>query len=336
MTISHTSEQLLAYKNIISKHFDQSTIQSKCPVSGSDLITTLCNQIIRIQNKKQFLISDDHLLFCEKSGIIFTSRLMPRPFYYQYINEFYGVNPVTVHPVSNLKARFRLNIIELAKELTCKEIDSALEISSFDGCTLSAIHNNICNDVYGIEPTIQAVKCSENTYSELRGKIANCLFEDLPEQYPQSIKKYDLVLSSHALQQMAYPLDAFKILENIVANDGILIIDEGVFLNELTTLVPDKLVRSFHQQKNYLFTTHILRYFLAQHGFKYLFSKRYHLAPGPQMFEHFSAMVFQKKHKTEVNDQDLEAARTSARAVISLFMSNRPSDDHTIEILKNG
>lgn len=330
------SKQMVAYQKIIDKYIDQSSIQSSCAVSGSSFVTPICNQIIRIENKKQFLVIDDRLFLCEKSGIIFCERTMPSDYYFEYINSIYGVSPLKVHPVSALKARFRVENINLAKTITKVKINSAFEVSSFDGCTLDAVQKHVCKDVHGVEPTTQAVKCSLETYPELAGNIDNCLFEDFSAITSSASRQYDLVLCSYALQQIANPLKAFATIKELVADGGILVIDEGVFLNEMTTLIPDKIVRSFHQQKNYLYTTHALRYYLAGLGFKYLFSSRQHLAPGAQMFEHYSAMVFQKDSTVEQDKNDLDAARKTANAVISLFMHNRPSDQHTIDILKQG
>lgn len=321
------------YNNLkkLYKGREKNTVE--CPVCKSMNFEKFHRQIIRYNT--DYWIEDDSLLQCARCGTIQSETIYPPGFYFDFINEFYGVNPGSVGIGSRIKSVHRQNFLIAATFEKPFKINTLLEISSFDGATLDQLTKCFECDGYGVEPTATAVDLACTEYPHLADRMITAVFEDSAERLKGL--KFELIIAAHAFRQIAHPVKALDIIESVISDDGYLMIDEGCFLEDMLTYPNSELAYSLFQQKNYYYSQTSLIYFLARRGFEFIANGCFHSAPGGQWLRRYSTLVFRRNPNAVADETYLAASKAASDTVIQRFRSVYKTPDETISaILETG
>jgi len=274
-----TDKILLFYNDLKKKYSKEYKFNDECVVCGCKGFSVLGDDVIRLWNCKFYIVEkDEKLIICDECGCIRKSYAYGADYYLEYLNNLYGVVPfgVTIQMVK--KAKFRAEFIKDCFQENPRDVNSILEISSYDGVTLNYLYNffrrKSSSDysypiVIGIEPTSEAVRFSIEKYPQLEGNIVNDLAENLDFNLLQF--NLDVIVSSHALRMITKPKKVILGISSKVNDNAIFVVDEGSFINTtITSMQTHQLYRQFSQQKINYFTNHGLKYLMESNNFKFV------------------------------------------------------------------
>lgn len=313
------------YNALREKHIQHAALQTKCPICGSEDLHKAFRDIVRLKNAEVYALSEDWFISCNTCGLIMKEILYPDAYYNEYLNKFYTVDAVKIEPYSYSKANTRLNILFSLQ----KPFKNILEVSSFDGVTLSLLQDKYAATVVGIEPTSSAVKTSVREFPSLENKIVNDVFEKALE-YPLTHATFDLVLFSHCFRHFNDPLKALDILNQITKEGSIVLIDEGACLETLfISATKEQIQREMFQQKAFYYSKHNLEYLLSKFGFKLI-----HTLYTDLNHVRYTGFVFEKIVHTLPNKNSLEISKNISNSFLNLMKKFYYSTEDIIKTLK--
>lgn len=275
------NEENLMIKKFLSlkeKYWSSGRIIDKCLICENSNLDKFASDIVRLANTKLYIEDEDLFLQqCSDCGHVTTSYLYPNEYYFEYLNTFYGVVPSIIASDMEQKAKFRLDVLRRYLETTGKEINSVLELSSYDGVTLNHLEKNLKKkifsfkrnvEVFGIEPTTAAVSFAENVFVNLKNKMVNKLAEQV--DYAQFNIQFDAVITSYAMRMMSNPSAVIDAIKDHLSHKGVFLVHEGSFVNTTNTLNQEhQYYRQFSQQKVNYFTIQGLKFFMQKKGFEH-------------------------------------------------------------------
>ena len=266
------------YCNLKKKYSKDYRFNAECEVCGCKDYSVLGNDVIRLSNTRLYIIEkDEKLIICNECGCIRKSHIYSSNYYFEYVNSLYDVVPYCVDIKMVQKAKLRSQFIKDCFQENPRDVNSILEISSYDGVTLNYLYNffrkkSLSDYIYpcvvGIEPTSQAVKFSMDEYPHLKGRIVNDLAEHL--DFNLFELNLDVIVSSHALRMITKPKKVISGIALKVNDNAVFVIDEGSFINTtINSMQTHQLYRQFSQQKINYFTNHGLKYLMESNNFKF-------------------------------------------------------------------
>lgn len=274
-----------------------------------------------MKNQKLYVKSGRKLLTCERCGTVRTPVVYDKEFYFDFLNNFYDVTPSTISPDMPLKAGMRMLVLNSAAKMTGSTPKSLLEVSSYDGVTLSVFLRNYPGaTVKGIEPTVAAVDFAERVFPDLKGKMYRESFE--MHQFAPS-ERFDAVIFSLSFLMILDPLGSLRKLRPQVNPGGIVLMNEGGYVNDMLTAGQAHWpVRYFFTQKTFFYTYQSLRYLMARAGFRYLMTMRF---DQPDMASTFHA--FTPDDSVRPDELDLVASKSVFEGAAAYFRAVAPTED---------
>lgn len=321
----NNEELISAYTALRKKYIAQATLQCQCPVCGNQDLHKEFRDIVRLKNAAVYELSEDWFVSCNHCGLIMKEIIYPDAYYNEYINTFYTVDAIKIEPYSYSKAQTRLDIITSHR----KTFKKALEVSSFDGVTLSALQESCSVDVVGIEPTSSAVVTSIREFPQLEGKVVNDVFEKALD-YPIVQDTFDVVLFSHCFRHFNDPLKAMALLNHITTEGSLVLVDEGTCLETLLiSATKEQFQREMFQQKAFYYTKHNLEYLFATYGFKLIqtiYTDLNHVR--------YTGFVFEKERDYKADTNVLEISKLISHSFLSMMKKFYYSTEDIIKTLK--
>lgn len=285
------------FKFILFETFFSSTKKNiKCDVCDCKNFRKVDYNYHRIIDKKIYIKNlKNILLSCSDCGTIFQSKKYSNFYNYYFLNKFYGITMPGINDfLLTNKAKRRTEVLnKILSELNRKNINIVLEISSHDGSTLCEMKKKFPTfDFYGLEPVENVAAGSQKRYDFLRGKIICSLAEK--HDFSKVSKTYDLVLFSHALRMINDPNKFIEKLKKFLSKDGLILVDEGEFIDTGET---DPIVykRGLRTQKVNFFTFDSLSYFFEKHGFKEIYREQQNVSDRSKPLNQYNCMLVFKR-----------------------------------------
>lgn len=283
------------------------------------------DQVYERMGQLRFAPSDRRLLLDDASGTICVDPMLAAAEQFAFINKEYGVVPTTIQAYSKLKARIRTGMVREYR----KTADRVFEVSAYDGYTLKAFNEAFGSECYGIEPTTAAVDFAKENFPQTSANIYNDIFENIAS-HPAFNLKFDVFIFSYCFQHLNDPAEALRQCAHMMADGGLLIIDEGMLLDHILTKEWPFVVRHLHSSKNFYFSSHGLRYLAGQAGFRFLSHVRYL----DDSLPHYAGLVFEYTGKDHARPIDRVTSRLTGRHVRSLYQSLGLSVEDKLRLLQ--
>jgi hypothetical protein len=287
-----------------------------------------------------FRLTDTNYQTCNDCGTIMSDTIFPPDYYFDFINNFYAVESLSIVPTSYRKPLFREHFLNFFTEQKNWQPRSVLEVSSFEGATMDVLMRKYDAEVYGLEPTTLTINAAKKSFPNLAANMHNCVFENALEFLGD--KKFDMIVFSGSFRQNAHPLDSLGIIENLISDDGYIYLDEGNFIDDcLSSYTPFEFCAAMNQQKNYYYTLNILLYLFEKFGFEYLSSLGRHVVDrrgteaNPELYEfpRHSAVLLQRNQKIIPDKMRLQKSKLISDSFVQLYHQYFKTDEDVTKVL---
>lgn len=314
------------YDQLREKYLTGSSRVEKCPVCDSRTMIRILPHVVPLLWSRIYLKNGDNLQLCDSCGTIMMDRIYKPDYYREFLDEFYKVVPDSLDSLVMKKGEIRNRLaMEVAQDFGVG-FRRILEVSSYDGSTLDLFQRSFEADVFGVEPTTEAVAFAERTFPKLVGRMCCSLFE---ESGPFVTRKapFDLILLSYCFRQMSQPSAALDLLAEIIAPGGFVLLDEGELLEDIFLITKTQLaVRSFYSQKCFFYSHNSLIFLFERHGFEYVRSiqlDKWH----KDISLRYRALIFKRNPDVKPDQMRLRNANLVGQAVHGYVQEVVSSED---------
>jgi len=300
----------------------------------SDIHSSL-NSSQKYYNDVKYCLNNENLLFCNTCGLAFSEFTYPYQFYLDYLSSLYDQTDPMTYDENLLKIDeewglekhiARINFLDNFDKILNKNL-KFLEISSYRGWGLN--NNKSEMDVYGIEAHKQSVDFNKINFPYLADKVDYNLFE-LSDKFLNKNKNFDVILISQAFRLMRDPFASIELLNEILNDDGYLIISESDFLDTIITeYFEDKkslndLNKIFSHAKSFYYSKNHIKFLFESNGFEFIKYERFKSSKIKYIDE--DLLLFRKKKsnkKIEFKDYDFDYNFKSFDSVEDVFKEDR-------------
>ena len=239
------------------------------------------NNSLKYYNDVKYCLNNENLLFCNNCGLIFSEFTHPYQYYLEYLSNLYDqTDPISydknllkIDEEWALEKHFaRINFLDKFDKILSKNL-KLLEISSYRGWGLN--NSNSEMKVYGIEAHKQSVDFNKIHFPYLADKVHYNLFE-LSDEFLNKNKNFDIILISQAFRLMRDPFESIKILNEILNDDGYVIIDESLFLDSIIEEYFEgkknlnDLNKIFSHGKTFYYSKNHIKFLFESNGFEFI------------------------------------------------------------------
>ena len=190
-------------------------------------------------NQKKYNISLNYCLKCKHVQI--SERLNPDLLFQNYLWET-GISSSNISLIKTL-------LIKL-KKLGINEKSKILEIASNDGTFIKVLKKKFNSFTIGVEP---AKNLAKKANSKKIFTINNYFNEKVSNSIKNRFSNFDFIFARNVIAHLNNPNEAFKGVENLLKNEGILVLEVPHLLNILTKNQYDNIFHEhvgFHSLKS--------------------------------------------------------------------------------------
>ena len=320
------------FKKLREAYGDTRSEVKSCVFCGSTNSRHVTKNIVRLWDAHEE--DDASILICGTCGTFRISHVYDPAYYFEYINNFYGCTPIGVEPGSFEKALIRKSFILRMMNAVNFKPKKMLEVSSYNGVSLDVVANELGAEAWGIEPTSGAVDAAKRLYPDRAEYFINTVFEEAKPHLQQT--RFDFIMISYAFRQIAHPLKALSIIDDLLTTDGWLYLDEGSLNEGLVCASDMEIGYAFFQQKTNLFSLNALLHLFESHGFEYIASNSQHEARFVNSVRRHTGVMFRRKsdHKSQLSR--LEKSRLIGEIIEKSFAQAFNDFPSKIEAIKKG
>jgi 2-polyprenyl-3-methyl-5-hydroxy-6-metoxy-1,4-benzoquinol methylase len=243
-----------------------------CVACKSEELTVLGPAKVR----RAFVTGDDEMkvrygvMACNQCGLIFLNPRMDGITLQKYYSKQSRMPRKTMDHASPTYRFMCMQAELIGRYKALKENDNVLEIGCSEGYFLRVL-SEACEfplNIYGVEPSDKYVEQATENVKSLH------LQSTTLEEAELLSSSFDLIVIRHVLEHLPSPVDALKIMQDLLNEDGVIYIE----VPDIATVVPS-ISNFFHHEHLSYFTVETLTSSLARAGLAPLHIERFHGNP---------------------------------------------------------